>query len=166
VEWLGTASRLTKLSKGEVLVAAGHRPEQLSILLDGEFSVVLPGEPPAELARLHPGEVVGELTFLDPRPALVSVTATAPGLVLQVPHAAISVRIARDPAFSARFYRGLGVFLASRLREMTGRFGVQVAGTKFAQTELEADELDEESMERTALAARRFEFLRVKLGLA
>ena len=165
VEWLGAASKLTKLAAGEVLISAGSKPDHIAFLIEGELSVVLPGPPPLELARLHVGEIVGELTFLDPRPPLVTVTAVSASLVLQVPHQAVAARIARDNAFSARFYRGLGVFLASRLRETTGRFGVQASGVKVSDDEVEVDELDDDAMERTALAARRFEFLRGKLGV-
>lgn len=166
VEWLGGVSRLTKLAVGEVLIEAGRRPSQLAILLDGELAVVAAGAQTTEIARLHTGEVVGELTFLDPRPPLVSVVAHTPALVLQVAHASIEARLARDSDFGVRFYRGLGVFLASRLRETTGRIGVRGGDAPLSEQNLAADELDDESMERTALAARRFEFLRAKLGVA
>ncbi|MBI4694515.1 MAG: cyclic nucleotide-binding domain-containing protein [Gammaproteobacteria bacterium] len=165
VEWLGTASRLTKIAAGEPLIRAGSKPDNIAILLDGEMSVVLPGPPAVDLARLYAGEIVGELTFLDPRPPLVTVSAVTNCLLLEVPHATVQARLARDSAFGVRFYRGLGVFLASRLRETTGRFGVQATGVKLSAEEVEVDELDDEAMERTALAARRFEFLRGKLGV-
>lgn len=165
VEWLGSAGRVVKLAAGNALIMAGTRPNQLAILLDGELSVVLPTAPVTELARLLEGEIIGELTFLDPRPPLVTVTAVESSLVLQIPHQSVAARLARDDAFAARFYRGLGVFLASRLRETTGRFGVATATAGVAEHYVEADELDDEGMERTALAGRRFEFLRSKLGV-
>ncbi|MSR13222.1 MAG: cyclic nucleotide-binding domain-containing protein [Gammaproteobacteria bacterium] len=163
VDWLGDAGRVTTLAQGETLISAGTLPSQLAILLDGELAVVMPGSG-LDLARLQEGELVGELTFLDPRPPLVSVKAVTSSLVLQIPHRSIATRLARDNSFAARFYRGLGVFLASRLRETTGRFGV-AATVNVGDQYLEADELDDEGMERTALAARRFEFLRNKLGV-
>ena len=165
IDWLGSAGRVTSLASDEFLITAGTRPSQIAILLDGELAVSLPTQPPTELARLLEGEIVGELTFLDPRPPLTNVAAVAPSIVLQVPHRAILMRLSRDDAFGVRFYRGLGVFLASRLRETTGRLGVRSGKAGSDEHFVEADELDDESMERTALAARRFEFLRAKLGL-
>ncbi len=48
--------------------------------------------------QVHEGEIVGELTFLDPRPPLVTVTAVTASLVLELPHQAVAARLARGAA--------------------------------------------------------------------
>ncbi|MBK6659466.1 MAG: cyclic nucleotide-binding domain-containing protein [Proteobacteria bacterium] len=144
---------------GEVLIAAGQLPTRLSVLLQGELRVTLADG--RELARLHDGEIVGELSFLDRHAPVVDVTVATGSRILSVAHDVIEARLARDAAFAARFYRALGVFLASRLRETTGRLGVGAD----ALGNLAPDELDVDDLEDTAVAARRFEFLRRRLNV-
>ncbi len=164
IDWLGTTGQVVTLAAGEGLIAAGTPPDRLAIVLDGMLAVRRPDAEATELARLYEGEIVGELTFLDPRPPLVSVTALETSQVLQISHEAIAARLARDDRFAVRFYRGLGVFLASRLRRTTGLLGVAIDPRHDAPY-AEADELDDDAMERSSLASRRFELLLARLGV-
>ena len=72
---------------------------------------------------------------------------------------------ARDAAFAARFYRSLGIFLASRLRQTVGQLGILGDEDSLDENVTSADEIDPDVLDRSALAGRRFERLRVRLGV-
>jgi CRP/FNR family transcriptional regulator, cyclic AMP receptor protein len=162
VEWMSDCGEVRTLQAGEPLVEAGHRVSDLSLVLRGEFTVSAAGR---EIARLDEGEIVGELSFLDARPPFASVVAAVASVVLAVPHAAIHARFTLDPGFAARFYRSLGIFLASRLRQTVGQFGVIDTNDRLAEDETSLDEIDPDVLDRSALAGRRFERLRARVGI-
>lgn len=162
VEWMSDTGQVRNLQAGEPLIQAGRPVSDLSLVLRGELSVTAGGR---EIARLDEGEIVGELSFLDARPPYASVLAAAASVVLAVPHAAIHARFARDPGFAARFYRSLGIFLASRLRQTVGQLGVLDSDDRLAEEETSIDEIDPEVLDRSALAGHRFERLRARVGI-
>jgi len=163
VEWMSDTGQVRNLQAGEPLIEAGRPVSDLSLVLRGELSVTAGGR---EIARLDEGEIVGELSFLDARPPYASVLAAAASVVLSVPHAAIHARFARDPGFAARFYRSLGIFLASRLRQTVGQLGVLDSDDRLAEEETSIDEIDPEVLDRSALAGHRFERLRARVGIS
>ena len=158
VAWLSTAGRPRVFEAGEVLIHEGRPVEEIFLLLDGVLAArVGQGDGPArELARLFPGEITGELSFLDSRPPNATVVALEPCRVLAIPRAELKRRLELDDGFAARFYRALGVFLASRLRQTVGRLGL---GAGQGQVSIDPDELDTELLDQTALAGARFEHL-------
>lgn len=163
IGWMGDCGHLRTLQPGEVLVEAGRPVSDFSLVLRGELTVTAGGR---EIARLDEGEIVGELSFLDARPPYASVLAVMVSVVLSVPHAAIHARFARDPGFAARFYRSLGIFLASRLRHTVGQLGVIASDDRLGEGETSLDEIDPDVLDRSALAGHRFEQLRTRLGIS
>jgi CRP/FNR family cyclic AMP-dependent transcriptional regulator len=162
IEWMCDAGHTRSLMRGDVLIEAGHAIDEISLLLRGELEVRAGDKLIATLAE---GEIVGELSFLDARPPYASVLAVENSIVLSVPHAAVHARFARDAAFAARFYRSLGIFLASRLRQTVGQLGILGDEDSLDENVTSADEIDPDVLDRSALAGRRFERLRVRLGV-
>ena len=162
VEWMCEVGEVQVLAIGERLITAGAKVHEISVLLRGELGVYANG---SEIARLDEGEIVGELSFLDARPPYASVEATEKSEVLKITHSAVAARFARDAGFEARFYRSLGIFLASRLRQTVGQFGVLGDEDSLDEESTSIDELDPALLDRTALAGRRFERLRRRLGV-
>lgn len=162
IEWMAEAGTAHSLQPGALLIEAGQAVGEISLLLRGELEVIV-GE--REIARLEEGEIVGELSFLDARPPFASVRAASPSVILKVPHAAVQARFARDAAFASRFYRSLGIFLASRLRQTMGQFGILSERDALGEEETSIDEIDPMVLDRTALAGHRFERLRARLGV-
>ena len=116
IAWLASAGRPRLFQAGDVLIHQGHPVQEVFLLLEGLLVARIGGEddaPGYELARLYPGEVTGELSFLDSRPPNATVAAIEPSRVLAIPRAELKRRLERDDGFAARFYRALGVFLAT-----------------------------------------------------
>jgi CRP-like cAMP-binding protein len=159
IDWLAATGRRERVGEASVLVQKGEPATAVYMLLDGRLSVV--AENGQQLNTLLPGEIVGELSFLDSRPPTASVVTEIESVVLAIPRDKLSTKLDRDTAFAARFYRALGVFLAHRMRQLLS--GAQYAESLSDEDEM-ADELDPAVLDSTALGARRFEFLIERVG--
>lgn len=153
-DWLAGIGTRRRLDSGDALVRLGDCLDELHIVLDGQLRVVTArGQ---EVARVSAGDMIGEMSFVDDSPASASVLALGPVRVLAVPRTAITARMAADPAFAARFYRAIAVFLADRLRGVLGRYG-------YGEASADLDELDPQVLDRLHLAGSRFERLLQRL---
>ena len=149
------------LASGTVLIEEGRPVAEIFVLLQGCLSVKTGAGGGTELKRSYPGEVMGEISFLDSRPPSASVVAMEESTVLAIPRIGLQGQLKRDPPFAARFYRALGLFLASRLRSLANRFGY--GETPPDEDTEHPDELDPALLETAAVAANRFEHMRRRL---
>ena len=153
VDWLAQTGVSRRFAAGENVIRQGRQVNDIYFVLEGELRVLVGDDAATELARLGPGEIVGELSFLDSRPPYAAVVALTDAHTVSLSRRDLSAKLERDTGFAARFYRALGVFLASRMRQTIGSMG-------FGSVALaDADELDIEVLDQTALAAARFEIL-------
>jgi len=157
VEWLATAGERQLFPAGKTLIHEGKPVGDVFILLDGQLSVQVASRGNQRIATLQKGEVVGEMSFLDSRPPSATVTASADSTVLAIPREKLSIKLERDMAFAAKFYRALGVFLADRLRN-TMQSGTGTSDSLRVEDQA-ADEIDPALLESVSLAAKRFELL-------
>jgi len=162
-DWLAGVGSRRQLRAGDILVRQGSQLDELYIVLDGEMSILSANN--REIARVGVGDMLGEMSFVDDSPASASVRALGAVLVLAVPQAQIAARMADDPAFAARFYKAIAVFLADRLRGALARFGYGEAADDGADAAglLRAGELDGQVMDNLHLAGSRFERLLQRL---
>jgi CRP-like cAMP-binding protein len=153
VEWLAHNGERRRLSAGEVIVREGEPLDALFITLNGQLAVTL--RDGRQVAQLGVGEVVGEIAFVDSSPPSATVTALGDALVLSLAKALLQRRLADDPAFAARFYRALAIFLADRLRATTRRLGYGGRGDLDSDAILE-DEIDIGVLDTVSQAGERF----------
>jgi CRP-like cAMP-binding protein len=66
------------LGANEILIRKGDSDQKLYLLENGELNVQINGE----IHSAFPGDVVGEIAFLDNRPRTATVTAKTPSTVL------------------------------------------------------------------------------------
>jgi CRP/FNR family transcriptional regulator, cyclic AMP receptor protein len=158
IEWMARHGRVLRLNAGSVLVQEGHAIDSLYFLLDGELQVVI-GTQNQHIATLLPGEIVGEISFVDSHTPSASVLATKNSQVLGITRDAISTKLAEDQGFATRFYYAIARFLADRLYVTVGRFGYGSA-----RQDVDVDELDESTMDRIDLATVRFDKLLKRLS--
>jgi CRP-like cAMP-binding protein len=159
VEWLAKAGERIQLDPGSVLIAAGSRVDHLYIVLDGQ--VAIKSAAGKEFARLESGEILGEMSLVDPAPAMVTVEAATRTLVLRIPDSKLREKLSQDFPFAARFYRAICVFLADRVRASTQRLGY---GENVAAAEAARGELNENVLENLHLAGARFDRMLKKLA--
>jgi CRP/FNR family transcriptional regulator, cyclic AMP receptor protein len=156
-EWLGN-NRTEYLPAGSILIREGHPIEDLYILLDGRLSVETRSSGNQKIASLLPGEIVGEISFVDARSPSASVIASENSHVLVVSRDLLNRKLQGDAGFAARFYRAVAILLATRLRNTVNHLGYG----KWIETP-DGDELDEPLMECVSLGTTRFDRLLKKL---
>ncbi|HEX2165095.1 MAG TPA: cyclic nucleotide-binding domain-containing protein [Thermoanaerobaculia bacterium] len=161
VEWLLAHGRRRRLVAGEALIRQGEPIDDVFIVLTGRLRVVLGGER-REIALLGAGEIVGEMSFVDARPPSATVEAVEPAQVFAVPRSRLAARLESEPAFAARFYRALAIYLSTTVRE---RHRMLLAGGVTGGGEDDADELDATVLDGVSQAGARFDRL-VKRVLA
>jgi CRP/FNR family transcriptional regulator, cyclic AMP receptor protein len=161
VEWLLAHGRRQRLDAGEVLIRQGEPVAEVFIVLTGRLRVTL-GPAGNEIARLGAGEIVGEMSFVDSRPPSATVEALDASQVWAVPRSRLAARLEGDPAFAARFYRALAIYLSTTVRE---RHRMLLGGDADEIGENDPDELDGNVLDGVYRAGERFDRL-VKRVLA
>lgn len=162
IDWLIANGVKRTLSTGTVLLTEGVPTDAMFILLEGHLSVSLAAIGGRQASVLRSGEIIGELSFLDSRPPSATVTAADEATVLSISRSDLSGKLASDLGFAARFYRALGVFLASRLRRSERRLGYGTHDVLDETVEHE-DELDPELLNQISLAGARFDWMLKRL---
>jgi len=156
VEWLIAHGGKEGMVPGTILVREGQSVNALYILLDGTLEVSGTGVGGNQAVRLGCGEVVGEVSLVDGRPASATVTAGTRAVVLAIPRAELTAKLESDPKFAARFYRSLAIFLAHRLRA-TGQRLAYGKDQPLDEDRAYDDELDAHLLDNLHMAGSRFD---------
>jgi CRP/FNR family transcriptional regulator, cyclic AMP receptor protein len=145
VLWLARAGRRRRVKRGTVLIREGVPIDTLYIVLEGELDVSV-GADRRRIARLLPGEVVGEMSFIDARPPSATVSAATDAVVFTIARATLQRELVQDAGFAARFYKAIATFLSDRVRAAGGG-GDDAAGK---------DEVDDNVLDNLDRAGARF----------
>jgi CRP-like cAMP-binding protein len=111
-------SKRTTFMKDDVLIQAGKQSKTLYLLVKGIARVESATKAP--IARLEPGEVCGEMSFLENGVASAQVVSTGNLEVCAIEWSALLDLFELYPHLGSRFYRSLAVNLSRRMREMLG----------------------------------------------
>jgi CRP-like cAMP-binding protein len=158
VEWLAQAGERLHVDPGTVVVPLGARIDHIYFVLEGRLAIRTRSR--ETVSTLESGEIVGEMSLVDPAPTVVSVEAVAESTLLRIPDATLREKLASDLAFAARFYRALCVFLADRVRNTTQRLGYG-SGPEDRNAR---DELNEDLLDNVHLAGARFDRMLKRLA--
>ncbi len=161
VDWMSENGERVRIDGGAELVAINSRVDSVYFVIDGLLEVKAGGG--AKLAELGSGEIVGEMTLVDPAPTSVSVSAAVSSLLLRLPMATLRAKLAADIPFAACFYRAMATFLADRLRNTTRRMG-RSAEAESSVKEDQLEDLNEDLLDNVHLAGARFDRMLKKLA--
>jgi len=149
IEWMINNGHKTKLSAGDLLISRNQDVENLYIVLSGNLSVTGALKETGEIARIGPGEVLGEMSLIESRPPSVNVSAINNCEIFVLARKKIESRIASDVNFKASLYYSIALFLSDRLRKTTSQLG-------FGNPE-EEDLIDNNVLDNLSQAGRRFD---------
>jgi len=158
VEWLAQSGERVHVDPGTQVIARGVRIDHIYFVLEGRLAIRTAAG--ATVATLESGEIVGEMSLVDPAPTVVTVESVTESTLLRIADSRVREKLASDLAFAARFYRALCVFLADRVRNTTQRLGYG-SGTEEARSR---GELNEELLDNVHLAGARFERMLKRLA--
>lgn len=104
---------------GDVLFREGDRGDSLMIVLDGQLvaRVKTDAGGEEEIARLGPGEIVGEMAFVDAEPRSATIATVTGATVLDFTRAALAHLQQTAPRVAAAIQRNLLRDVARRLRD-------------------------------------------------
>jgi len=107
-----------QMKAGDPVVRLGYRTHGMYVLLKGTAEVRIPGQ--ASPRDIGPGEVCGEISFIDELPATADIVAKGPLEVLYLDRPTLQSLFELFPHLGSRFYRSLASILSRRLREVIG----------------------------------------------
>jgi CRP/FNR family transcriptional regulator, cyclic AMP receptor protein len=117
-DWMLIADKATrvKFKAGDCLIQQGKRTHGVYVLLQGTVSVQIPAQ--ENQPALGPGEVCGEISFIDELPATVNVCAKEPVEAYYLDRPMLQTMFELYPHLGSRFYHSLAASLSHRLREL------------------------------------------------
>lgn len=102
---------------GQVLIEQGQSLKMLLLIMKGVVGVrVSRSGISIEVGLLHPGEIVGELSFVSWEPAAATVVALDEVVVLRLDMEWMEQIMAQHPGTGVRLYHSLALILAQRVR--------------------------------------------------
>lgn len=125
-DWALIADKATRAvyKAGETVISRGKKNDGLYLIIKGAASVQIPGQSTAP--TIGPGEVCGEISFLDEQPATLNVVAKDALEAYYLDRSTLHELFELFPHLGSRFYHSLASSLSRRLRELIGR----TAGSK------------------------------------
>lgn len=161
IDWMIKHGCKRRLKPSDVLLKEGQPLNEIFLIVEGEFGLTVSQRGPADVAKMRPGEIVGEVSFIDNRPPVGSVLARAASVVLALPRAALASKIQEDLGFAARFYHAVAMMLAYRLRAQT------LSGEDGSALDPEtAGELEMNMLDNIHVAGARFQRILARLESA
>lgn len=113
--------RRTRFAAGQSVIRAGSTEDRvLYIVISGELEAFQERSAGCEhkLTRLVPGELFGEMSFIDGQPRSASVRALAASELLEIRPEDLERFCEREPAISLRFLKEIARILSHRIRRI------------------------------------------------
>jgi CRP-like cAMP-binding protein len=119
-DWALVADKAVRrqFKAGESIVQQGKRTHGVYLFLKGTAAVQIPSR--ATGLGISPGEVCGEISFLDELPATANVIANDEVEAYYLDRATLQSMFELYPHLGSRFYHSLAAILTRRLRELIG----------------------------------------------
>jgi CRP-like cAMP-binding protein len=117
-DWTLVVDKATRVHfrKGEVLVQRGKKTSGVYLLVKGIARVQIPSRPTSP--EIGPGEICGDMAFLEDAPASANVTALQDVEAYHLDRPTLEGLFELFPHLASRFYRSLATNLSRRLREL------------------------------------------------
>jgi CRP-like cAMP-binding protein len=107
-----------KFKTGDAIIQKGRKTDGVYILLKGSATVDIPSQ--SLVSPIGPGQVCGEISFLDELPATANVTAKEIVEAYFLGRPTLETLFELFPHLGSRFYHSLASSLSRRLRGMIG----------------------------------------------
>ncbi len=120
-DWFLDAGTEMEMKAGETVIKEGLTAEAFYFLIEGLLKVHHTDQPDKNIAMVAPGQLIGEMSFIEKVPASVSVSVVERAMLLEIPFAKVEEKMEADVQFRATFQKALLGVLSSRLRATSGK---------------------------------------------
>ena len=121
-EKIEASGEVKRIAQDAFLIRAGEIDSTLFAVEDGHLDIVAMREgKPVVVATVGPGDVLGEVSFIDDSPRALSVRAGEEALVRAWDKRTLSERLAFEPQLLAKFASAMCELLVERLRDVSRR---------------------------------------------
>jgi CRP-like cAMP-binding protein len=115
-----------KYAKGKQILAEGEDPGGIHLIRAGSVRVERGGTGERVLiARLGPGQIFGEISFVDKSGASAAVIAEDEVAIDFISNGSLEALFSESPQLAVRLYRSVALVLAGRLRETDARLAAK-----------------------------------------
>jgi CRP-like cAMP-binding protein len=116
-DWTLVADKASRVNfrKGQTIVTRGKKSNGVYLLVKGAARVQIPSQ--KTTPEIGPGEICGEMSFLDDVPASATVIAQEDVEAYYLDRPTLESLFELFPHLASRFYRSLATNLSHRLRE-------------------------------------------------
>ncbi len=126
--WLYSAGQSRNMAAGDLVIEEGTEPCALFIVLEGRLSVRVKAVGDKPIAYVRPGELVGEMSFMEGRPASATVEVEDDARLLILKPEPLSEKLEKDMSFAVRFYKSLSLMAYRRLRKTVEKLSLVIHG--------------------------------------
>ena len=161
IDWLRQIGQLQRLQPGEALLQQGQAVPSLYLVLAGEARIQVNSEGRLlVVGSSRRGELLGEMTLLNPQETGASAQVDAPDGIelLRIDKSALLDGLAQDVGRATRFWRALARMLSQRSRDQLLERGL-AATSRRAEQERDGDEIDLDQLSAISIAGTRFDWL-------
>jgi len=113
---------------GATIFSRGDVGDALYLIREGEVEVMAPGmeegDADSAVARLHPGDLFGEMALVMGQPRTATVRAGSDVKCLRLPREYFEELMRGDSVLALKIYKQLTIILSHRLMETTERLGI------------------------------------------
>jgi CRP-like cAMP-binding protein len=160
LDWMLSAGTRQLVPAGTSIIQEGKPIESLFLIIDGLMVASMANV--AGRRSLRSGEILGEISFVDSRAPVATVTAAEDSVVLAIPRAKLHEKIEQDVHFAARFYKAIAMFLSDRVRNTIG-LPAYDGGAGLDENRAYSDEIDPDVLDNLAIAGARLTWLQKRL---
>jgi len=126
ITWILEQGTEQQVITDTLIIREGDDQADIVIVLDGLVGVEVAAVSNQLVAKLGPGELLGEISFIGGCPAAATIKAIENSLLLVLTRPILETKLELDPAFASRFYRACAIIASRRLRERMATIGQQV----------------------------------------
>ena len=117
VDWILNSGTKEEVAKDKVIIKEGTYPDCVYFIMEGLVGISISAVSLNPIASRGPGEVLGELSFLEDVRASATVVALEPTVILAIPKDLLKQKLCENPYFGREFYRALAMIVYRRLKE-------------------------------------------------
>ncbi|KJU82590.1 cyclic nucleotide-binding protein [Candidatus Magnetobacterium bavaricum] len=121
IQWLLATGVEERVESGTVVISEGEYIGSIYMVLEGTLGVYISVTAPRLLNTVGAGEILGEMSYLEDKPTAATVIALENVVLLNISRESLDNKMYDEPDFGRRFYKGIGIFMSRRLRQVNTR---------------------------------------------